>query len=582
MHRPAATLLLTLCLTAPGLAQNPPIQTPNAPEPTASEPAPAASAPPAATCGQLTARAMATDLKAVTGQSQNLPLDTLVKLYDEAIAQWTLTLAQCQGRAKERAQRNLDDNQKTREVLAERLQAGSQCESSHRDAQSLQDLARAAIGERRFGEAATLYRKAEGMWDLAADLCTGSQQQLAERRREQTEIDAHNAEFCAPAFERSRDYANRLRNTGAALPLAERQTQSQIAETLWRDAARVCKGSAQELATNNAQALGRERGTPWVATPWPGAPAAAAPASPNATKTAVPAAQAASAPAATRSLATAPAPRAAPAAAASLPAQAAVTAATTVAVAAAPATEAKLFDRSVGDTRYLGQFVREDGDVVSGAGRVEWKNGDVYEGPLVRSQRQGVGEIRWANGQRYKGDWVADQATGRGLMVYANGNQYEGGFVDGEPAGEGRLVYASGDSYTGQIRKGLPHGRGTYLWTNGQRYEGDWVNDQPQGQGQMRYANGNVYQGQMLAGRPHGRGRLVHQNGDVYEGEFDSGKEQGRGIYTWKSGERYDGGWLRGLKHGPGVFYWPSGDRWEGEFKDDERTPEGQFVRKGD
>ena len=51
---------------------------------------------------------------------------------------------------------------------------------------------------------------------------------------------------------------------------------------------------------------------------------------------------------------------------------------------------------------------------MTGTGRVEWKNGDVYEGPLTRSRREGVGEIRWANGQRYKGGWVADQATGRG------------------------------------------------------------------------------------------------------------------------------------------------------------------------
>ncbi|WP_439952517.1 hypothetical protein, partial [Escherichia coli] len=71
--------------------------------------------------------------------------------------------------------------------------------------------------------------------------------------------------------------------------------------------------------------------------------------------------------------------------------------------AAPPETAPKLFDRSAGDTRYVGQFVREADDTVSGTGRVEWKNGDVYEGPLTHSQRQGVGEIRWASGQRYKG-----------------------------------------------------------------------------------------------------------------------------------------------------------------------------------
>jgi hypothetical protein len=61
-------------------------------------------------------------------------------------------------------------------------------------------------------------------------------------------------------------------------------------------------------------------------------------------------------------------------------------------------------DVRAGDTRYVGQFVREEGQVVSGVGRVEWSNGDVYIGPLLRNQRHGKGEFIWASGQVYKGD----------------------------------------------------------------------------------------------------------------------------------------------------------------------------------
>lgn len=559
--------------TPPGPAAAAPDTAASAPEPAASEPQ-VAPAPPPPSCPQLTSRALSADLKAATAQSQNQPLQVQVRLYDEAVAQWGAAIATCDGRARERAQRNLADSQKAHDALAEKLQAGSQCESAHRDASALQELARGAFSERRFAEAASLYRKSEGMWELAAEQCNGSQQQTAQRRREQAEIDGHNAEFCAPPFERAREFSGKLRNSAAALPLAERQTQSQIGETLWRDTAAQCKGSAQELAMNNAQALARERGTPWVSTPLPGAPLVAAAPKPPATPAAAPGKPATgAAAAAVAAAATTPMRQAA--------AVPVVPLAKAVTPTPAPAVESTLFDRTAGDTRYLGQFVRNDDDTVTGTGRVEWKNGDVYEGPLVRSQRHGVGEIRWANGQRYKGEWVTDRATGRGLMVFANGNQFEGTLLDGQPEGEGKLTYASNDVYTGQIRQGLPHGKGSYVWMSGQRYEGEWVNDKPQGMGKMRFANGNQYEGQLSAGLPHGRGRMVFPSGDIYEGTFEVGKAHGEGKYAWKSGERYEGAWARGLKHGSGVFHWPSGDRWEGVFKDDERTEDGYTIRKG-
>ncbi|MFG6442271.1 MORN repeat-containing protein [Roseateles sp. LKC17W] len=590
--RLAALLCLALAAASPARAQTPPEPAASAPEPAASaptlpEPTPTP-APPPPSCAQLTSRALSADLKAATAQSQNQPLQTQVKLYDEAVAQWGAAIAACDGRARDRAQRNLADSQKAHDALAEKLQSGSQCEGAHRDASALQELAGTAFSERRFADAASLYRKAEGMWELAAEQCSGSQQQTAQRRREQSEVDGHNAEFCAPPFERAREFSGKLRNSAAALPLAERQTQSQIGETLWRDTAAQCRGNAQELAMNNALALARERGTPWVATPLPGAPPAlkAAPAPATTTTAAKPGAPAAAAgarpatTAATVATTTATAAAARPPVSAPTPAAAPPVAATPPATAAA-APEPKLFDRTAGDTRYVGQFVREEDDTVSGTGRVEWKNGDVYEGPLTRSRRHGVGEIRWASGQRYKGDWVDDRATGKGLMAFANGNQFEGSLVDGQPHGEGKMTYASGDVYTGQIKQGQPHGRGSYAWVSGQRYEGDWVQDKPQGSGKMRFANGNQYEGQLSAGLPHGKGRMVFPSGDVYEGEFEAGKAHGTGKYAWKGGERYEGAWARGLKHGQGSFHWPSGDRWEGVFKDDERTDDGHTIRKG-
>lgn len=534
-------------------------QEPAATQEPAAAPASAASAVAPPSCSVLTQRAMSSDLRAATALTQNPGLDETAKLFDRAIALWTLALDGCEGRARERAQKNLSDNERQRGLIAERQAAGSQCELSHRDAASLQDLAARAFGDRRWVDAASLYSKAEIMWDLAAEHCTGAQQQIASKRREQAEIDAHNAEHCAPLFERAREHTQKLRGAAAGLNPTDRQQQSQVAETLWRKAVGACKGSALELAGNNAQAVARERGTPWVAS----LPTEAAPA-PAVAKQVKPAAAAPPVP-------TPPPPP--PSVAAVAPQ------APAVAPAVAPAAPAEL-DVTTGDTRYKGLFSREEGQVVSGTGRVEWANGDVYIGALLRSVRQGKGEFIWANGQRYSGDWVQNKASGHGKLIFTNGNQFEGTVIDGTPEGEGQLIYASGDVYKGQINQGVPHGQGLYRWLNGQQFEGDWVRAVPQGRGLLRYANGNRYEGTITAGQPHGQGRMELNSGDRYEGTFHQGEPQGQGSYAWKSGERYVGSWVGGRKHGAGVFHWPNGDRWEGEFKDDERTEFGEMIRK--
>ena len=127
----------------------------------------------------------------------------------------------------------------------------------------MQDIARQALSDRRWTQASVLFRKAENMWELAADRCVGTQQELANRRREQSEIDGENAEHCAPLFEKARESTQKLRATSAGLSREDKHDASQLAETLWRDAVGQCKGaSVQDIARNNAQALARERGTP--------------------------------------------------------------------------------------------------------------------------------------------------------------------------------------------------------------------------------------------------------------------------------------------------------------------------------
>ena len=572
---------------------------------------------------------MAADLK--LAQSSNAALAQLIELQDLALVQWRQVVQRCDGRARERAERLLADNERARGLLAEREQAGAQCEISFRDAQSMQELAKTAFGERRWTDAGALYRKAETLWDLAAEHCTGEQQAQAGKRREEAELDGHNAEQCAPSFDRARDFTGRLRAVGATAPPADRERASQIAETAWREATALCKGQALDLAKANSEALARERGTPWVVTHGARANTTAAPARGSGFATVAPppvaaspepatkpaaaaapvaatvpvaavatgAALGAAAGAAAGAVAAAPAPsmlsRLGGAAQQALKTVKAATGAE-VGAAAAPAAAAGAAP-SVGaaaplvlpagevelratTARYVGRFALDGSQRISGEGRVEWTNGDRYEGVLQAGQRQGQGRFTWANGQSFEGDWLNDEPQGRGILKFAGGDVYEGQVKSGQPQGEGEMRYASGDRFKGNFRNGSPHGRGQYRWANGQSFEGDWNGLIPQGRGVLRFANGNVYEGDVKEGQPEGAGRMQYANGGVYEGQFLAGLAHGKGKYVWPGGDRYEGAWEKGRKHGQGTFFFASGERWVGRFEDDERSDDGVFHGK--
>ncbi len=424
-------------------------------------------------------RALELDLKATAARSEKAEPAEVERLLGEAETVWREAVGVCQSPHREKADRSLAATVRQRATNAELLSSGPACDAAWKSAGSMVDYARLAWKDKRWDDAASLYGKAVIAWEGAAEKCSGSRQQQAQRKAEQTQVDAHNAEYCAPLWDAATELAQRIKSGGGSA--AERDTQSIRAEVTWREAAAACRGNPQTMARSNADALARERGAPLPPqamvqyasrrAPPPDAPAAS------------PAAVLAAVPAATQAAVSAGKAPVSPVASAAVPAPA-----------SAPGSGVLV----AGNTTYRGAFaiVSETGEV-SGSGTVEWANGERFRGSLVKGKRQGKGRFEWTNGQWYEGDWVNDRAVGVGVLQFAGGNRYEGAVQDGEPSGRGVLVFASGDRYAGEFLRGAFHGQGSYAWKNGNRYEGAWV-----------------------MGKKHGQGRFYWSSGDAWEGEF--------------------------------------------------------------
>ncbi len=130
-------------------------------------------------------------------------------------------------------------------------------------------------------------------------------------------------------------------------------------------------------------------------------------------------------------------------------------------------------------SRYTGSF--KDG-VPHGKGRVEFANGDVYDGEWDNDRMQGAGTYVFGSnspsaGDRYVGEWRNDMMHGKGAYTFGPKSQF------------------AGDTYVGEYRFGKKNGFGTYRWSNGSRYEGEWMNDNFHGTGSYLGTDGKVLKG---------------------------------------------------------------------------------------
>lgn len=438
--------------------------------------------------------ALELDIRASTAKREHREPGEIERLLAETETAWRHAVAGCKSPHAEKAERYLNATIRSRSTNAELLSSGPACDSAWKNAGTLQELAKNSWKEKHWEDATILYHKAITAWEAVGEKCNGSRKLQAQKKIEQTQVDAHNAEYCGPKWENATELTQQMKNNAAVTSLVERDKQSINAEVAWRSAIALCLGAPQSVAKTNADALARERGAPLppsaeaqISRPQHNAALISgrqpSPEPEKITKkatTAVPAADVAPPPSAKETAAAAPPPAREPG--------------VTVA----------------GNTTYRGKFATDkDSGSVSGEGTVDWSNGEHYAGTLVSGKREGKGRFTWASGQWYEGDWKDDVATGRGIIKFSDGKRYEGSVENSFPHGHGTLTFATGERYTGNFSQGNFNGQGTYLWNDGSRYDGNWV-----------------------LGVKHGTGRQTWRDGSAWEGEFinDQQTEKGRSL----------------------------------------------------
>ncbi len=193
--------------------------------------------------------------------------------------------------------------------------------------------------------------------------------------------------------------------------------------------------------------------------------------------------------------------------------------------------------------------------VDTGYYKIQYSNGDIYEGGLDRLLKNGYGRLELANGDVYEGSFSYDTPWGEGVYTYFNGDVYEGGFYNGKKSGEGIYMWAV---IEGEIQR---------------KYEGNFANDMRNGYGVYYYADGSIYQGEFVNDlKTDTDATLIIKNADgtedIYTGGFLDDIKSGYGEYRWDSGAVYVGDFANDVMEGQGTYTWPDGTHsYTGTFK---------------
>lgn len=213
------------------------------------------------------------------------------------------------------------------------------------------------------------------------------------------------------------------------------------------------------------------------------------------------------------------------------------------------------------DFTYDGDF--KDGKV-HGQGRIEYSNGNIFEGKLENGA--------WVNGKLiaanfvYDGDFIYDKEKnanfrhGKGRLVYSDGQVIDGTFANGKSSGYTKIVNLNGETIEGIYQDDRLHGEAK-ITTKNYMLDGKFVNGSLVF-ANIKYLNGETYTGEILNEEGFGKywaksgnGTYTYANGQTYTGNWKDSKRHGHGTLTDKNGiVIYNSEWVNDAKKGGGFF----------------------------
>ena len=253
----------------------------------------------------------------------------------------------------------------------------------------------------------------------------------------------------------------------------------------------------------------------------------------------------------------------------------------------------------VNGTIFKGEFVKGK----FSSGEFSYKSGSNYRCQNINENIcYGYTEITYSTGEKYFGNQINAKPNGFGRLEYKNGAVYEGIFRDGVRDGVGTYFYESSSEfyskfegtylndnavrgsifdkenrlvYSGEFDgEGNYHGQGTEFFEDA-FFTGEFKNNLADGYGRYVHNSGWSYEGQFRDGNYNGSGTLLIY-GESYVGNFKDGYLEGEGTYT-DSNIRYEGNFNESLFHGFGkVTFLDTGEIVNGKFE------KGEYIGLSD